>query len=45
MSDSIQSTGELIIYQSRYMDDSNFQKSIFPILAMEIYKSILEKQE
>jgi len=30
---------------TRYMDDSNFQKTIFPILAKEIYKSILEKQE
>lgn len=30
---------------TRYMDDSNFQKAIFPILAKEIYKSILEKQE
>ncbi len=29
---------------TRYMDDSNFQKAIFPILAKEIYKSILEKQ-
>jgi hypothetical protein len=30
---------------TRYMDDGNFQKTIFPILAKEIYKSILEKQE
>lgn len=30
---------------TRYMDDSNFQKTIFPILAKEIYKSILENQE
>jgi len=30
---------------TRYMDDSHFQKTIFPILAKEIYKSILEKQE
>lgn len=30
---------------TRYMDDSNFQKTIFPILAKEIYKNILEKQE
>ncbi|MDD2390912.1 MAG: type I restriction endonuclease [Desulfobacterales bacterium] len=30
---------------TRYMDDNNFQKTIFPILAKEIYKSILEKQE
>jgi hypothetical protein len=30
---------------TRYMDDSNSQKTIFPILAEEIYKSILEKQE
>jgi type I restriction enzyme R subunit len=30
---------------TRYMDDNNFQKAIFPILAKEIYKSILEKQE
>ena len=30
---------------TKYMDDSNFQKTIFPILAKEIYKSILEKQE
>jgi hypothetical protein len=30
---------------TRYMDDSSFQKTIFPILAKEIYKSILEKQE
>lgn len=30
---------------TRYMDDSNFQKTIFPILAKEIYKSILEIRE
>lgn len=30
---------------TRYMDDTNFQSSIFPILAKEIYQSILEKQE
>jgi len=30
---------------TRYMDDDNFQKTIFPILAKELYKSILEKQE
>ncbi|HAX37593.1 MAG: restriction endonuclease subunit R [Spirochaetes bacterium GWB1_60_80] len=30
---------------TRYMDDSNFQKTIFPILAREIYSSILQKQE
>jgi len=30
---------------TRYMDDTNFQKTIFPILAKEIYKSILDKQE
>jgi len=30
---------------TRYMDDRNFQKTIFPILAKEIYKSILEKPE
>lgn len=30
---------------TRYMDDCNFQKTIFPILAKEIYKSILQKQE
>ncbi|MGK5091775.1 type I restriction endonuclease [Deltaproteobacteria bacterium TL4] len=30
---------------TRYMDDSNFQKTIFPILAKEIYKSILDKSE
>ncbi len=30
---------------TRYMDDSSFQKTIFPILAKEIYRSILEKQE
>ncbi|MFZ4524572.1 MAG: type I restriction endonuclease subunit R, partial [Chlorobium sp.] len=30
---------------TRYMDESNFQKTIFPILAREIYRSILEKQE
>jgi len=31
---------------TRYMDDSNFQKTIFAILAKEkIYKSILEKPE
>lgn len=29
---------------TRYMDDRNFQKAIFPILAKEIYKSILKKQ-
>jgi type I restriction enzyme, R subunit len=30
---------------TRYMDDSSFQKTIFPILAKEIYKSVLERQE
>lgn len=30
---------------TRYMDDNNFQKAIFPILAKEIYKNILQKQE
>jgi type I restriction enzyme, R subunit len=30
---------------TRYMDDSSFQKTIFPILAKEIYRSILERQE
>jgi len=30
---------------TRYMDDGNFQKTIFPILAKEIYKAILGKQE
>jgi hypothetical protein len=30
---------------TRYMDDASFQKTIFPILAKEIYRSILEKQE
>ena len=30
---------------TRYMDDSNFQKTVFPILAREIYRSILEKPE
>jgi len=30
---------------TRYMDDSSFQKTIFPILAKEIYRSIREKQE
>jgi len=30
---------------TRYMDDSSFQKTIFPILAKEIYRSILVKQE
>ncbi|MBU3918093.1 type I restriction endonuclease subunit R, partial [bacterium] len=30
---------------TRYMDDSSFQKTIFPILAKEIYKSVLETQE
>jgi type I restriction enzyme R subunit len=29
---------------SRYMDDAEFQKTIFPILAKEIYKSVLEKR-
>lgn len=29
---------------TRYMEDHNFQKAIFPILAKEIYKSVLEKQ-
>lgn len=28
---------------TRYMDDTDFQKTIFPILAKEIYKGILEK--
>lgn len=30
---------------TRYMDDGNFQKTIFPILAKEIYKNILEQKE
>ncbi len=30
---------------TRYMDDSNFQETIFPILAKEIYQSILAQQE
>lgn len=30
---------------TRYMDDGNFQKTIFPILAKEIYKCILEQKE
>ena len=30
---------------TRYMDDSSFQKTIYPILAKEIYRNILEKQE
>lgn len=30
---------------TRYMDDGNFQKTIFPILAKEIYKNILEEKE
>jgi len=30
---------------TRYMDDSDFQKTIFTILAKEIYKSILEIRE
>ncbi len=30
---------------TRYMDDNDFQRAIFPILAKEIYKSILEDQE
>jgi len=30
---------------TRYMDDSSFQKTIFPILAKGIYKSVLERQE
>jgi type I restriction enzyme R subunit len=29
---------------TRYMDDSSFQKTRFPILAKEIYKNILEGQ-
>jgi type I restriction enzyme, R subunit len=29
---------------TRYMDDTDFQKTIFPILAREIYKGVLEKQ-
>ena len=29
---------------TRYMDDRSFQKTVFPILAKEIYKSILEKE-
>jgi type I restriction enzyme R subunit len=28
---------------TRYMDDRNFRKTVFPILAKEIYKTILEK--
>lgn len=30
---------------TRYMDDSSFQKTIFPILAKEIYNSVLEVKE
>jgi type I restriction enzyme R subunit len=30
---------------TRYMDDLDFQKTIFPILAKEIYNSVLEKAE
>ncbi len=29
---------------TRYMDDSNFQKTIFPILAKEVYQAVLLKQ-
>ena len=29
---------------TRYMDDRNFRKTVFPILAKEIYKSVLEKE-
>ena len=29
---------------TRYMDDRSFRKTVFPILAKEIYKSILEKE-
>jgi hypothetical protein len=30
---------------TRYMDDNDFQNTVFPRLAKEIYKSILEKQD
>lgn len=30
---------------TRYMDDKEFQQTIYPILANDIYKSILEKKE
>ncbi|MCK4543073.1 MAG: hypothetical protein KAU17_12630 [Spirochaetales bacterium] len=30
---------------TRYMDDGDFQKTVFPILAREIYNSIFERQE
>jgi type I restriction enzyme R subunit len=28
---------------SRYMDDTEFQKVVFPILAKEIYNNVLKK--
>ena len=30
---------------SRFMDDSEFRKTIFPILAKEIYKDVLSVQQ
>jgi len=41
----LQRMGENDSIVTRYMDDSVFQKTVFPILAREIYKSILEKTE
>ncbi len=41
----MQRMAENDVIVTRYMDDSSFQKTIYPILAKEIYRSILEKQE
>jgi len=30
---------------TRYMDDIDFQKTVFPILAKDIYKSVLDAAE
>jgi len=30
---------------TRYMDDIDFQKTVFPIMAKEIYKTVLDKVE
>ncbi len=40
----MQRIGENDSIVTRYMDDSNFQKTVFPLLAKEIYRSIIEKE-
>jgi len=41
----MQRMSENDIIVSRYMDDKDFQKTIFPILAKDIYESVLENKE